>query len=105
MQGRSMVPVLKGQTDITYEDDTAVSWENIGLRAVRMGDYKLVWLPEPFGTSDWQLYDLAHDPAELDDLSQMKPSVRKKLIGTWEAYAKKNGVVLPPDEIFELLRK
>ena len=56
--------------------DTAVSWELFGMRAVRKGDFKLLWLPEPYGTGDWQLYDLDKVPGELNDLSAHYPKLQ-----------------------------
>ena len=96
LRGRSMVNVINGKSDFVHDNDTAVSWEMLGFRAVRKGDYKLVWLPLPFGNDDWQLYDLSKDPAELNDLSEQRPELRQEMIGIWEQYSKDVGVVLPP---------
>ena len=96
LRGHSMVPVLSGQSTTIYENDTAVSWEMIGFRAVRQGDFKLVWLPAPFGNNDWQLYNLSNDPAELHDLSEERPELRNDMIDIWNRYAEEVGVVLPP---------
>jgi len=74
--------------------DTTVSWEMFGFRAVRKGDFKLVWLPAPFGNNDWQLYDLSKDPAELNDLSKGEPTLRKEMIEIWNQYSKDVGVIL-----------
>ena len=94
--GRSMLPLLAGESEVVYKDDTAVSWELFGFRAVRKGDYKLLWLPKPFGIGDWQLYDLSTDPAELIDLSRQRPRLRSEMIEIWNQYAKETGVILPP---------
>jgi len=96
LRGRSMMKLLNGKADFVYDNDTAVSWEMLGFRAVRKGDFKLVWLPLPFGNEDWQLYDLSKDPAELNDLSQERPKLRKEMIGMWKQYSEDVGVVLPP---------
>jgi len=96
LRGRSMMKVLKGKSEFVYDNDTAVSWEMLGFRAVRKGDFKLVWLPLPFGNDDWQLYDLSKDPAELNDLSREWPKLRKEMIGIWKQYSEEVGVVLPP---------
>ena len=96
LRGRSMMKVLNGKSDFVYDKDTAVSWEMLGFRAVRKGDFKLVWLPAPFGNNDWQLYDLSKDPAELNDLSQEQLKLRKEMIGIWKQYSEDVGVVLPP---------
>jgi arylsulfatase len=96
LRGRSMMEVLNGKSNIIYDNDTTVNWEMIGFRAVRKGDFKLLWLPIPFGNDDWQLYDLSKDPAELNDLSQEQPKLREEMIDLWNQYSKEVGVVLPP---------
>ena len=96
LRGRSMINVLSGKSDFIYDNDTAVSWEMLGFRAVRKGDFKLVWLPVPFGNDDWQLYDLAKDPAEMSDLSKKQVKLREEMIDIWRQYSKDVGVVLPP---------
>jgi arylsulfatase A-like enzyme len=95
LRGRSLLPVLRGKAEVVYRDDTAVSWELFGFRAVRKGDFKLLWLPKPFGTGDWQLYDLAKDPGELNDLSTHRRELRDEMADIWEKYARETGVVLP----------
>jgi arylsulfatase A-like enzyme len=97
--GKSMMPVLKGDTNVVHKDDTAVSWELFGNRAVRKGDFKLLWLSSPFGTDDWQLYDLAKDPGETIDLSVRMPELRNQMIEIWNHYAEESGVILPSENI------
>ena len=36
--------------------------ELLGNRYVRRGDWKLVSITPPFGTGDWQLFNIADDP-------------------------------------------
>lgn len=96
LRGRSMMDVINGKSNFVHDNDTGVSWEMLGFRAVRKGDYKLVWLPLPFGNDDWQLYDLSKDPAELKDLSQERPKLRQEMMGIWKQYSEDVGVVLPP---------
>jgi arylsulfatase A-like enzyme len=72
-----------------------VSWELFGSRAVRKGDLKLLWLAKPFGSGDWELYDLANDPGELNGLSKQRPQLLDDMVEIWEQYARETGVVLP----------
>jgi arylsulfatase len=76
-----------------------VSWELFGMRAVRKGDHKLLWLSKPFGPGDWQLYDLASDPGEVDDLSRSKPELRREMVEIWNRYSKETGVILPSTDL------
>ena len=70
------------------------------MRAVRKGDFKLLWLVEPFGPDDWQLYDLAKDPGETTDLSEQMPELRAEMIAIWERYSQETGVILPSKNLF-----
>jgi arylsulfatase A-like enzyme len=95
LQGKSMAPVLASADGTLRGPDEWVGWELFGNRAVRMGNWKLLWLCPPPGTGDWQLYDLATDPGETVDLSAAQPELRDQMIRHWEEYAQKNNVILP----------
>ncbi len=95
MKGRSMLPMLRGETDRVHPPDTVTGWELFGKRAIRQGDWKLLWEPEPYGPGSWQLYDLSVDPTESNDLSGAEPEVLQEMIGHWERYATENNVILP----------
>jgi arylsulfatase A-like enzyme len=95
MRGRSMMPLLAGQRDRVRGDDEPIGFELLGWRAVRVGDWKVTWISEPFGVSNWQLFDLAADPGETRDLADQKPELVQRLVEQWETYAKEVGVVLP----------
>ncbi len=100
LRGLSMAHVLSGKESAVHKDDTATSWEMLGMRAVRQGDYKLLWLVEPFGPDEWQLYNLADDPGETVDLSSRMPDLRSDMIEIWNHYAQETGVILPSKNLF-----
>ena len=95
LMGKSLAPVLNATADQVRSPSDWIGWELFGNRAVRMGDWKLLWLCEPHGTGDWQLYDLATDPGETRDLAEAQPEVAAQLLALWEDYATRNNVVLP----------
>ncbi len=105
MQGRSMLSMLSGETDTVHADNDIFGWELFGKRAVRNGDWKIIWetgFVNWWASADlgikreqWQLYNLAIDPAELVDLSASEPRQLKRMIGLWEHYARVNNVILP----------
>jgi len=78
---------------------TAVAWANqvgyelFGLKAYFNGDWKVLWMPEPIGKSDWELFNIKEDPSELRDLSDKNPQKLKELVGQWERYKEENGVL------------
>jgi arylsulfatase A-like enzyme len=95
MQGKSLLPVLGNSSESVRTPDDWIGWELFGLRAVRMGDWKLLSLCKPFGSGEWQLYNLRADPGETVDLAASEPEIATKLIGHWDEYAKANNVILP----------
>jgi len=101
MQGRSWVPILTGQTDRVRGDLDWLGWEMWGNRAVRQGDWKLLWEVEPYGSSEWTLYDIARDPAEKHDLAAQHPEKVSELLALWDEYVKTNGVILPSRTMLE----
>jgi arylsulfatase len=95
LEGRSIMPVIEGTSDSVRAPTDWIGMELFGNRAVRMGDWKLLWLCEPSGTGDWQLYDLKTDPAETNDLATVRPDIRDQMAGYWNEYATANNVILP----------
>jgi len=65
--GKSWSPLLAGQTDAVRTDQDYLAWEVFGNRAVRQGEWKLRWQFKPFGKGDWELFNVAKDPAERKD--------------------------------------
>ncbi len=105
MQGKSWVGTLDQETRSPRGSDDWLGWELFGNRAIRQGDWKISWHYEPFGTWDWQLFDLTKDPGEQYDLSQEFPQRRQALIALWDEYVKMNGVILPERSPFEQASK
>ena len=97
-----MLAELNGKAKVVHKDDTAVSWELFSMRADRKGDFKLLWLPEPYGTGDWQLYDLDKEPGELNDLSAHYPKLHIEMTEIWNRYSQETGVILPSPPIFRM---
>ena len=60
------------------------------MKAFVKGNYKILRLPIPFATGQWQLYDLEKDPGETTDISEKLPEIRDALIKDWNDYAKRN---------------
>jgi arylsulfatase len=71
MQGKSWVGMLAGSTQSPRGPGDWLGWELFGNRAIRRGDWKISWHYEPYGTWDWQLFNLAEDPGEQHDLSAL----------------------------------
>ena len=93
MHGRSVLDLFKGNVATPYPGADQVGYELFGLKAFIKGDWKVLWMPEPMGKGDWELFNIKEDPAELTDLSNENPQKLKELVGQWERYKEENGVL------------
>ena len=98
MMGRSLLSRLTGG-EPAYEADEVVAAETFGRRMAQSGDWKILLQEAPYGTGEWQLYNLAEDPGEQLDLSDQFPDRRTELIKAWQAFADETGVILPDEPI------
>jgi arylsulfatase len=103
LMGKSWRPMLAGEVESPRTDKDFVAWELFGNRAVRQGDWKLRWQFKPYGKADWELYNLAADPAERKDLAAEHPDKLRALVALWDSYVRANNVVLPSRSTFETL--
>ena len=94
LRGRSLLPYLERRSDAAHDPEEAIGWELFGLRAIRQGDWKAVFIPAPAGPGAWQLYDLAADPGETNDLARTHPARLDTLLAAWRRYAAETGVVV-----------
>ena len=103
MVGNTWSGVLAGTADSPRTDDDYMGWELFGNRAIRQGDWKLRWQWRPFGTGEWELFNLADDPAERFDLATARPDKLHEMYGLWEEYVAANNVIIPSRSAFETL--
>jgi arylsulfatase len=102
MRGRSMAAHLAGATTAIHPADTETGWELFGRRGIRRGRWKAIWLRPPEGEARWELFDLAADPGETDDLAAREPQVLAELVEAWGRYVRETGVVETPTSLYEL---
>jgi arylsulfatase len=102
-QGKTWKPMLAGEAESARGPEDWLGWELWANRAIRKGDWKLLWLHKPMGIADWQLYNLRTDPGETHDLSDQHPEKKKELLALWHEYVKTNNVILPNRHWFETL--
>lgn len=99
MQGDSILPLLTDKTASIKRNKSYTGWELNNYRAIRSGDWKIYYSPvtlhEPFAEANkWQLFNLASDPTEVNDLSARHPEKMKEMLQYWQDYVKENGVIL-----------
>lgn len=79
LEGISLVPAFADQP----LEREAIFWEHLGNRAVRAGDWKLV----RHGNRPWELYNLAADRIEMNNLARCHPAEVEHLEALWNAWA------------------
>ena len=93
MQGKSVLDLFQGKSPTAYDGASEVGYELFGMKAYFLGDWKILWMPKPYGLDDWELFNLKQDPAELNDLSNQHPEKLKEMIALWEKYKRENKVL------------
>lgn len=89
LYGRSLAPMLTGTTRQPVRTGMdSLCFEMGECRSVLVGEWKLLWTAPPYGKGErWQLFNLAEDPRELEDLAEAMPGKVAQLEGQWRAYA------------------
>ena len=93
-QGISMLPSLRG--DGVDAGERALYWQHENHAAVREGNWKLVTTDDR-NPEAWELYDLAEDRSESDDLSAERPDIVERLRDKWQRWAEEVKAVPFPE--------
>lgn len=91
--GQSMLALLRGRANVVHEPDRVFGWELFDHRAVRQGDWKIVWDPRE-DNPRWRLFDLGSDPGEQRDLAAEEPERLARMEALWDRYVRENGLIL-----------
>ena len=83
VEGKSLLPVFRGEERMPH---ASLAWELYGNRAIRQGDWKLVW---GAGEQTWELYDLKADRTETTDLAASHPERVETMAHDWEEWARR----------------
>ncbi|MDC0935395.1 arylsulfatase [Pirellulales bacterium] len=85
VEGRSLAPIFAGEQ---REPHTQLCWEWQGCAAIRRGDWKAVWDKL---VKRWELYDLAKDRTESNDLAVDHPEIVEELAAAYDQWAQRTG--------------
>ncbi|MEM7655483.1 MAG: arylsulfatase [Bacteroidota bacterium] len=90
VDGTSMLSVLKGNSRV---QPNQLCWEYAKNRAIRQGDWKLVWDKL---NQQWELYDLSQDRTETQNLADQFPDRVENMAADWFVWADKHGLEVRP---------
>lgn len=77
--GKSLIPIFEGKKRKPHD---VLYWQFGKAKAVRRGDFKLV----KFGDAPWELYDLAKDRTELNNIAKKHPEEVREMTQLWEKW-------------------
>jgi arylsulfatase len=103
LMGKSWLTMLNGDTENVRTDEDYLGWELFGNRAIRQGNWKLRWQWRPFGTGDWELFNLETDASERTNLAKGNQRKLNEMLSLWADYVEKNNVILPSRSVYENL--
>lgn len=93
MTGASMLSFLNGESQVIHKGQFQEGWELNGRKAMRKGDWKIAYANKPWGSGQWELYNVAKDRSELHNVAEKHPQKVKELVAEYEKYKQENGVV------------
>ena len=93
MKGRNLLDKIENPKDSSKT--FLMVKELFGRRSVRKGNWKIVWQGPPYGSGQWQLFNLALDPGEQSDVSARYPEILASLVEDWDQYVVQNQIILP----------
>jgi arylsulfatase/uncharacterized sulfatase len=97
LTGRSLGPVIRGNSTVTYDPDDVMAIEAAGNVALFKGAYKLARNLPPHGDRIWRLYNIEIDPGETQDLAAAEPELLQNMKTEYQNYAKTYGVQKVPE--------
>ncbi|MEM7147469.1 MAG: hypothetical protein AAF591_20300 [Verrucomicrobiota bacterium] len=89
MEGRSLLPTMRGGK----LPERLIGFDHQGARALRHGDWKLVWGKRMPGERSWELYNLAEDRCETLDVAPSYPDRVSTMTAQWEEWARRVNVI------------
>lgn len=90
-EARSLTPIIDGGH---WDSERILFWEHEGGKSVRKGDWKLTALTDGGG---WQLFNLANDYSETNNVTVENPAKFRELKQLWDEWAPTVGLQKTPD--------
>lgn len=92
LEGTSLLPAMRGKR----LPQRQIGFDHQAAHALREGDWKIVWSKRMPHKIEWELYNLAEDRCETNDLAAQEPERLKSMVADWEKWAWRVGVHYDP---------
>ncbi len=90
-EARSFVSLLQDKD--SWDEERIMYWEHENGKAIRKGNWRLTAL----ANAGWQLFDLAHDLSETNNVAAEYPDKVRELKTLWNQWAKSVGLSVSED--------
>lgn len=88
VEGKSLLPLMRGKS----LPERAIGFDHQAAHALRKGDWKLVWSKRMPYEIEWELYNIAEDRCETNDLAEKHPERVEAMAAEWKTWANRVGV-------------
>jgi arylsulfatase len=89
VEGTSLLPVMRGR----QLPERTIGFDHQEAHALRRGDWKIVWSKRMPWEIQWELYNLAEDRCETNDLAEKYPERVREMAAAWEQWARHVNVI------------
>jgi arylsulfatase len=89
LEGTSLLPAMRGES----VPERRIGFDHQQAHALRQGDWKVVWSKRMPTEIRWELYNIAEDRCETNNLAAIHPERVEQMAARWEAWARHVGVV------------
>ncbi|UUO06441.1 arylsulfatase [Blastopirellula sp. J2-11] len=100
LSGTSLLPAIRGEA----LPSRSIGFDHQGAHALRDGDWKIVWSKRMPEKIEWELYNLAEDRCETNDLAAAHPDRLRTMIAAWNEWAWRVGVHYNPAQGNQVVR-
>ena len=92
MLGKSLAPLIINPT-IDLHKGEGIGFELHGSKGYIKDGWKILQSPIPFGSGEWELYNLAEEVSEQNNLIFSHPNKFQEMLTAYENYEKEMGVI------------
>ncbi|MFN7889077.1 MAG: arylsulfatase [Pirellula sp.] len=92
IEGTNLLPAIRGEKIL----ERGIGFDHQGAHAWRKGDWKIVWSKRMPTEIRWELYNIAEDRCEMNDLASRYPDRVQEMTKEWTAWARRVGVIWEP---------
>ncbi len=92
LEGTSLLSAMRGES----LPERTIGFDHQAAHALRKGDWKAVYAKRMPDELKWELYNLAEDRSELNDLAEKEPERTRSMVAQWEEWARRVGVIWEP---------